>query len=526
MSDPPNPPEQSLPAGPDDAPLLLAGITVGPGADDSRPLFPSVPSDPFGGADPEPLSRGKDELNMAEYPLSLAGKTLGKRRASVATFRDVIRDKQTGRPVERSVTISGASDLGLPTYYDEEVLFGILQLTHHARAADGSWPREVTFSRHRLAKLLGLKHGGSAYKRLKDSIDRLVSTTYRFTYAFFDKEQEAWKPGLTINFIQSAEYHGGRAGGGAAGRGTFGDVTVRWHDAIFRNFEAGYLRDIDFLEYRAMGLPLAKALYRYLGKHFYRQARLDLDLKVLAHEKLGLSRGYDSSQVKRALAPAIRRLEERGYVVTEPPERRYAKIAAGVWRVRFERVSSQRRPTPSLPGPTPLELELIDAGVSRTVAAELVADHPAGQISANLDVLRWLTDAGRPPQSPGGWLAQCVRQDWQNPPGYEPPAARETRKRTADAKRSRRASADDEAKRVEAERDRVLLVREEVARARLAELSPAELEALTREALGESPTAFQRRRSERFVLAKLAARLEAAGEVPPLPAAGDAPEAP
>ena len=498
------------------------------GDDSGDDLFPAWELEEF--------ERGKDELNMAEFPLSLAGKTLRQRRGgpenSIATYSDRIRDKRSGEVIERSVTVTSPADLGLPTYYDEEVLFGILQLTHHRRrqGGGGAWPKRVSFTRFELSRLLGLSHGGSAYRRLHESIRRLAGTTYSFTYSWYDKEKRAWDSGLIINFIQGVgwdETPRGLDRRRRGGKGEKGRVTLTWNDDVHRSFEAGYLRDIDFLEYRAMGLPLAKVLYRYLGKHFYRSPRLSFDLQTLAHEKLGLSRNYNAGQLKQALAPAIRRLEERGFIVPMPRVRRYAKVRPGVWEVHFEQARPIRPAVVDAEPPPPgLERDLVDAGVSRTVAAELVADHPADHVAAKLDVLRWLTDKNEPPQSPGGWLAKCVREDWADPPGYEPPETREAKRRTADARRSRRASADAEAGRVEAERDRVLLVREEVARARLAGLSPAELEALTREALGESPTAFQRRRAERFVLATLAARLEAAGEVPPLPAAaGDAPEA-
>ena len=523
---PPNCPPSDGAAGraPDDDDAE-AGLTpldaAGDGRHDRLPLL--------AGLVPEDWAWGKDELNMAEYPLSLAGKTLGQRRASIARFNDSIRDRATGRVIERTVTITGAVDLGLPTYYDEEVLFGIMQLTHHQRGPDGAWPVEVVFSRYQLARLLGLKHGGSSYRRLKNSIDRLVSTTYRFEYAFFDKEREAWKPGLTINFIQSAEYFAGN--GRAAGRGAFGDVAVRWHDAVHRNFEAGYLRDINFLEYRTMRLPLAKALYRYLGKHFHRSPRLDRDLRTLAHEKLGLSRAYDIGQIKRALAPALARLEERGYIVPEPPGRRYDKLNKGQWQIRFERAGPARSPRLAGPGVplvvTELEQALIAAGVGRTAAAELVADHPAEVVTGKLDALRWLAESGDPPKNPGGFLAASIREGWADPAGYEPPEARLARARAEREQHERRGRAKLDAGRREAELAGVIARRTSAARAHLDAMPETDRAALAAEVLGDAPTLFQQRRRDVFLLAEIESRLEAAGAIPPLPggASPDAAEA-
>ena len=469
----------------------------------------------------EEYEQGKDELNIAEYPLSLAGKTLAPRkgeRASMVTFTDRVRDKSSGRLVERKVTITASPEYGLPTYYDEEVLFGILQLTHRRRREDpaGGWPKVVSFSRYELAKLLGLKHGGEAYRRLSRSIRRLGTTTYEFAYAWFDHANEKWKAGVGVNFLQKFEWDEPPEGI----RGTEGRFTITWNDDIHRSFEAGYLRDINYLEYRAMRLPLAKALYRFLGKHFWRRRQLSFDLRTLAHEKLGLSREYDTGQIKRALAPAIRRLEERGYVDPLPRERRYTKVRVGEWRVHFT-LAAERPPTAGVLDealPSDLEQRLADAGVSRGVAAELVADHPAELIERKLDVLAWLDDQKRPPKtSRGGFLAQSIREGWDDPDGY---VTREVRQAAEKVEQEKREAA--KARRVaekEAERayDKAAAEREKLARRRLKAMTDAERDVLRREALGESPNRLQVRHAETFMLAQLIEQMEAAGDLPPLP---------
>ena len=103
----------------------------------------------------EEYEKGKDELTMAEFPLAIAGKDSSRLNKTSATYQDLIRDKRTGAPVKRIVTIQGSDRFGLPTYYDEEILFGILQLTNLKRSGD-DWPTTIRFSRYHLAKILGL----------------------------------------------------------------------------------------------------------------------------------------------------------------------------------------------------------------------------------------------------------------------------------------------------------------------------------------------------------------------------------
>jgi hypothetical protein len=491
--------------------VKAAGLS-GSRDDDQPSLFPEALAE---------YEQGKDELNMAEFPLSLPGKTLRSRRGvkndPIVEFKDHIRDKRTCEAIERTVTISGSPKYGLPTYYDEEILFGILQLTHHRRrhAINRRWPKTVTFSRYELASVLGLSTGGQSYARLGESIARLGSTTYEFSYAWFDNQDKEWQSGEGMNFIQSfswAEDAGGRVG----------DYSVTWADQVHRSFEAGYLRDIDFLEYRALKLPMAKVLYRFLGKHFWRKSRQSFDLKVLAHQKLGLSTNYDVGQVKQALAPAVKRLEERGFIVPEPTTRRYTKLGKGKWQIHFEHANAGRSSRAALPEPpevpTELEQRLRREGVTSRVAAELLADHPPELIERKLDVLAWLDAHGRPPKtSRGGFLAQSIREKWSDPDGY---VSREQRDAAERLERQRlEAAKTHQAAQKEAERayDKAAAEREKLARRRLKSMTDDERDELRREALGESPNRLQVRHAETFMLAQLIEQMDAVGDLPLLP---------
>ena len=465
------------------------------------------------------FEKGKDELNIAEYPLSLAGKTLTSRKngdGSLVTYTDHIRDKSTGSVVERKVTISAPTDLGLPTYYDEEVLFGILQLTHHRRRQDksGSWPKSVTFTRYELSRLLGLKHGGSGYRRLKDSIERITGTTYRFKYAWFDNEHKVWRNGVSINFIQDVQWD-------ESPTGKDGRVTITWNDNIHRNFEAGYLRDINYLEYRAMELPLAKALYRFLGKHFYRRKNLSFDLHNLAYEKLGLSRKYDTGQIKRALAPALKRLEDRGYIVALPPKQRYEKITKGVWKIHLHLADRAKKPQQTLDEavPTGLELQLVEAGVSRSVATQLVADNKPELIIRKLDVMKWLAERGEKPNiNPGAWLAKSIREDWAEPEAYESLAQRERKRIEKEKKKLARETKELAHREAMAVYQKASDERAKLVTAYWESLPEDERQAIEDEAIGKGKGAsFRKLRPQIFIDLLLGERLEAEGEIPKLP---------
>ena len=465
----------------------------------------------FHGVDLEEYEKGKDELTLAEFPLALAGKNPSNKGQTSVTYRDQIRDKGTGKDVLRTITIEGSEMFGLPTYYDEEVLFGILQLTNLKRNGD-DWPLEVRFSRYHLAKILGLKTDGRTYRRLWDSLHRLANTTYNFHFAFFDKEDAEWRPSVVINFIQTLKVHGGPV------PGRNGEVTIRWNEDIHRNFQAGYLRDINFTEYRLMGLPLAKALYRFLGKRFWRSSRLRFDLHVLAYEKLGLSRSYNTGQIKRALQDAINRLEERGFIRPATREERYQKVQKGVWNVYFEKLTPQQSLPMAVEPQSELEAKLIEREVSAGVASELVSKFPEDFIARKIDEFdHQLRTGTNEVLNKGGYLAKSIREQWASPTGYKSPEEL-LRERQANEKRQEAVRLREEQKKAaEAEYKRIRGIRDQSIDSYLKALDENEREELTAEVIGPDPDRISRSLSKGLVRCHVGEMLEQKGEIPPEP---------
>jgi len=274
-----------------------------------------------------------------------------------------------------------------------------------------------------------------------------------------------------------------------------------------------------------MKLPVAKALYRFLGKHFYRQRRLSFDLRNLAHEKLGLSRKYDAGQVKRALEPAIGRLEERGYIEPMAKAERYEPYVDSdgrkSWKVHFELA---RKATSELPEagqhltPTDLEKQLVSQKVSRAVAAELVADYPAELIERKLDTLAWeLKRGGATIKSRGGYLAKSIRDGWADPDGYESLEIRAERAANVrkqemqdEARAKAEKAAEDERGRLHAKQQKTVKARyDAMSQEERAELRQAVEQGVSAKLLKDGKTD----RREMFELIELTKRMTASGDV-------------
>ena len=462
----------------------------------------------------EEYDKGKDELTLAEFPLGLAGKDPTRRGKTSATYQDLIRDSSTGEPVKRIVTIQGSEEFGLPTYYDEEILFGVLQLTNLQRSGD-DWPSEIRFSRYHLAKILGLKTDGRTYRRIWDSLHRLANTTYNFRFSFFDKQDEEWRPSVVITFIQTLIVHGGPI------PGRNGEVTVRWNNDIHRNFQAGYLRNINFSEYRSIGLPLAKALYRYLGKYFHRRSRLKFDLKVFAHEKLGLSRSHNVGQIKAALAPAIEKLEERGFIKKASRSERYRKISVGHWEIHFEKEHQQSSLPMEVPSVSLNESKLIELGVSKGVASQLVTEFPEEFIARKIDEFHFVVARERGPKvNPGAWLAKSIKESWETPGDYKSAKEIEDEKLKKEKAQIIQKEKASKKKMQDLESRQIVAIRNEWIRKEFESLTKSELEQLKKEVSSEdseSKAEFSTVLWKPLVRLKIAERLEAEGKIPLLP---------
>jgi hypothetical protein len=87
-----------------------------------------------------------------------------------------------------------------------------------------------------------------------------------------------------------------------------------WNDVIFRSFQSGNLKSIDFDFFKELKSAIAKRLYRFLDKRFFHRDRWEFNLQEFAWEHAGLARSYDAAGLKRKLRPGIAELEEKGYL--------------------------------------------------------------------------------------------------------------------------------------------------------------------------------------------------------------------
>jgi hypothetical protein len=189
-----------------------------------------------------------------------------------------------------------------------------------------------------------------------------------------------------------------------------------WNEIVYRSFQAGNLKELNLDFFHTLQSAVSKRIYRFLDKRFYHGHKWRFPLAQFAREHIGLSRQYDTAQLKRRLNPAIAELERAGFLTPLPPKERFHQLRRGEWEVLFVRSPKAKEPSRPM---SDLENRLIERGVTATSAVDLVRKYPADAINAKLAVFDALRRTGdrRVSRNPPGYLVRSIREDYVPPVG-------------------------------------------------------------------------------------------------------------
>jgi Replication initiator protein A len=460
----------------------------------------------------EVIQLGKDEMNLAEFPITLLTDRVPKGK-NVIQYQDRIFDEKSGKHISRKLTINASESIGLPTAVDDDVILGLIQLT---KMVNNFTSREVEFSRLDFIKLLGWPDSGDSYRRLSVSLKRWLSVTLLYENAWRDNKQGAWTT-KGFHILDNIELNDGRT---AAVQGELFPSKIIWNKVVYESFKAGYLKSIDYGLYLQLRHTIARRMYRFLSKRMYFGPELTFDLFDLAFAHIGLSDTYRSNaaKVKEKLQPAIDELEQAGFLEPMSKEERYRKEGKN-WQIRlFCRIPSPALPSaaddaePVLP---PLAAELTKRGVTQAVAVELVQRHPAEFVQLKLEEFDWLVknQDKRVGKNPAGYLVSSIRSDYQAPPEFTAAEAK-TKAAGKAAERARQVVEDDRKQRRKAkdEADRSK-AREAMLRERWERLPEADRAAIVAAVKAENPSIGRfKTMLEPLCLAALEKRLASGGQ--------------
>jgi hypothetical protein len=386
-------------------------------------MSPSVTLAEYEQIEPVPLI-GRDELNLAEFPITLLGDYAPDSQKTL-----YFEDKH-GR-----LTVTGSDQFGLPTAADADVIVALVYLT---KLRNNFTDVKVNFSRYEIIKLLNWQDVGRSYHRLEQSFHRWSGVLLVFDKCWWNNKTKRY---VTANMhILDSVIFADPVARSRDGQSSLPLSTFTWNKTFLDSCQADNLRQLDLDTYFSLKSAVSKRLYRFLGKRFYLRGDWTFDLHEVAFERVGLSRSYsDAYKIKEKLQPAIEELEAIGFLKPLNRDDRYARIDRGQWTIRLTRqspalVAPQPSAPPLVPPEPPLVAELAARGVTRATAADLVQKHPAERIAVKIEVFDWLAEKKdkRIEKSPAGYLVKSITSDWATPKGF---TSRAERQAQAEAKR-------------------------------------------------------------------------------------------
>lgn len=255
------------------------------------------------------VTNGKDEMNLAEFPLGKLGK---RDRRKVITYERMVRPKH-GEPYLQKWEVHGAIELGLPDEAGDRVIVALMKLT----AEQGFKSQKVTFSPYQILKMLGWKaEGKKTYDSLASILKQLVAITVFSDEAFYDNEKKkrvtyskAFHIFEDMEWIQENDANEDvKISSGGSNKSY-----IVWSATIWKSLESGYIKNLNLDYYYSLANAIARRLYRFLDKWLYKQNEWEFDVFDVT-DRLGMVRYRYPSEAKKSLKPACEELKNRGFL--------------------------------------------------------------------------------------------------------------------------------------------------------------------------------------------------------------------
>lgn len=380
-------------------------------------------------------------------------------------FSDTVIGER-GEHAKREWTVTGSDEFGLPLAPDNDVLMALLAIGKEQNFQS----RKICFSRYRLCKIMGWNtKKGENYKRIEGAFDRFTGVRIKAKNAFWDNKKKAY---TTINFgiLDNYElFDSSKAE--KQDQDTFPFSYVNLNEAVYDSIKAGYIKNVDIKKYCMLESSIAKRLYRYLDKKKYDgKKKFEISLYTLAYVHIGFDEEtYKyASDIKRKLNSPHEELIKAGFLKSAEYQKTTDGNSEKVIYTFYDKAEIKGEPhieadPQCLTYDSELLTGLMEIGVTRKVAEQIVREYSAETVRAQMDMLPY-----RKAKDPAAALVSAIQDSWAPPVSYK---AKVRHEKSSEAEKFERKQ--------EEEQKAELRARIE---GYLAKLSQDEIEALTTEA--------------------------------------------
>lgn len=221
------------------------------------------------------------------------------------------RDELLYRKEETTWEVVPSPKYGRPGPFDKRVFKGVQQLVDNRGLPVGN---PLVFTINKLGRLMGMGSvGGDDYRRIRESLKRLVATTIRSEGTYYLKGERRYLDEV-FHIFSRVVFKGEDLKGGKVAEATY----LYLNSWLLDNLNAGYVRPLDYEFYKSLEGQISKRLYELLGVKFY--GLLNNNGPYLRYsygtlcDLLPAKRQPYLSKAKQILKPAHRKLKETNFL--------------------------------------------------------------------------------------------------------------------------------------------------------------------------------------------------------------------
>ena len=336
-----------------------------------------------------------DDLNISRLNLIVALDQIEGQREWAVTYEDG----------ERIVKVScrALPELGVPHGVDNDVNVALIDYFNmQGQPEDGVLEVSAT----QLLRLCGFHQNGRYYAMLRESLDRLHTTSYSVSGGWRDHPNRRWTH-AKFHFIESLDYT-------ALEGGTFDDrsvIKVRLAEAIVHSLRGGYTKPLNFEFMMSLSRPRTRVLFRVLDAMRVNPERPD---DISDSFEIGLVEWADQCKIPSGLPGNVRRALQGPH--EELMKRGYLKNVTITGRGRSQQLRYEFN-TVFTPMDPVLAQRFRRHGVTDGVARQLAGEYPRSSLTTSIDRFEALVAAGLlvVKKTPAAALVHLIRHSDQYP---------------------------------------------------------------------------------------------------------------
>ena len=336
-----------------------------------------------------------DDLNISRLNLIVALDQIEGQREWAVTYEDG----------ERIVKVScrALPELGVPHGVDNDVNVALIDYFNmQGQPEDGV----LEISATQLLRLCGFHQNGKYYAMLRESLDRLHTTSYSVSGGWRDHPNRRWTH-AKFHFIESLDYT-------ALEGGTFDErsvIKVRLAEAIVQSLRGGYTKPLNFEFMMSLSRPRTRVLFRVLDAMRVNPEQPD-DVSDIF--EIGLVEWADQCKIPSAVPGNVRRALQGPH--EELMKRGYLRSVTVTGRGRQQQLRYEFNPEFTPMDPV-LAQRFRRYGVTDGVARQLVAEYPRAVLTYSIDRFEALVASGLlvVKKTPAAALVHLIRHPDQYP---------------------------------------------------------------------------------------------------------------